>query len=575
MSFDGIVTRAVVHELINSLVGGRVNKVYQLSEYELILHIRAQGKNQKLYISANPASPRFQLTETTTGNPKEPPMFCMLLRKHIDGGIIQGIRQLGMERIVQIDIRGRNDLGDEVIRRLIIEIMGRHSNIILIDVDSGKILDSMRRVNHSVSQVRQVLPGLIYQLPPEQNKIDPFQVDQTQFISGFDYNSGRLDKQLMNRFTGLGPLIAKEIIYRAGIGNRERLWETFHNLMQQIEKHQYQPTSIELNNKSIFYAINLTHLEGNPRFYTSMSDCLEAYYYGKAERDRVRGQTLDLIKRLTHEIEKNEKKIVILQQELTDSERAEEEKIKGELLTTYMHQIKNKASSVKLINYYDPEGAEIEITLDPLLSPSQNAQRYFKRYTKRKVAKKYNLEQIQIAQEENHYLESVLVQLENSSLNEVEQIREELEEQGWLRTQKKQVRRKKEKPLPTTVYATDGTIILVGKNNKQNDYLTHQLAHSSETWLHTKDIPGSHVVIRSRDINEQTLHEAAMLSAYFSKARESSQVPVDYTLVKHVKKPSGARPGFVIYENQQTLYVTPDEKQIRELLTRTKESAIQ
>jgi predicted ribosome quality control (RQC) complex YloA/Tae2 family protein len=242
----------------------------------------------------------------------------------------------------------------------------------------------------------------------------------------------------------------------------------------------------------------------------------------------------------------------------------------GELVTAYLHQIRRGDHEVTVINYYDPEAPEITIPLDPTLSPSENAQVYFKKYNKRKAAKKWNQEQIQKAEEEMAYLESVLVQLENSSLREVEQIREELEEEGWLKAQpKKRERKKKEKPDPLKVTASDGTPIWIGKNNKQNDYLTHQLASSTDTWLHAKDIPGSHVVIRGKNISEQTLREAAMLAAYFSKARESSQVPVDYTLVKHVKKPAGARPGFVIYTDQRTLYVTPDESQVKRLLDRS------
>ncbi|SDY58834.1 NFACT family protein [Thermoactinomyces sp. DSM 45892] len=573
MSFDGIVTRAVTHELITKLIGGRISKIYQPSDTELMLYIRSQGQNHKLYISAHPAYPRFQFTESPVDHPKEPPMFCMLLRKHMEGSLIQAIRQVGMERIVQIDIRGVNELGDEVLRRLSIEILGRTSNVILLDLETNRIMDALRRVPYSVSKVRPVLPGRDYEYPPAQEKLDPFEVDETTFLSGFDYLAGRLDKQLVNRFLGLGPLVAKEIVFRAGIGDRKNLWNAFHQLIEEFRTHQYQPTRVEVEGRHYFYGTELTHLSGEYLHFETMSECLDSFYYGKADRDRIRGQTLDLIKRLTNELEKNEKKIEILRKEVAESDLVEEERIKGELLTTYMHELQRGDSFVRLVNYYDPEEKQIEIQLDPLLSPSENAQRYYKRYNKRKASKKYNLEQIAIAQEEIQYLESVLVLLENSSLKEVEQIREELEEECWIRTQRRPNRKKKEKPNPISMYAKDGTLILVGKNNKQNDYLTHQLAHNSDTWLHTKDIPGSHVVIRSKEISEETLLEAATLAAYYSKARESSQVPVDYVTIKHVKKPAGARPGFVIYENQQTLYVTPDENIVREMLKRTKPKA--
>ncbi|TCS94594.1 Rqc2 family fibronectin-binding protein [Hazenella coriacea] len=573
MSFDGIVTRAIVHELNQTLVGGRITKIYQLSDAELLFHIRAQGTNHKLLLSAHPAYPRIHLTDLLQDNPKEPPMFCMLMRKHGEGAIIQSIEQVGLERVIHFNFRTRNDLGDEVSRRLIVEIMGRHSNLILVDPESGTIYDGIRRVSYAVSQYRQVLPGVRYIEPPAQNKQNPLEMESTKFIGGFDYNQGQLEKQLMNRFVGIGPLHAKEIISHAGLGDRDQLWLSFHNFMQQIQQHQYQPTITQTKNKSYFSAFPLTHINGESRSFVSMSECLETYFQGKAERDRVRQQTHDLIKKLKNEIDKNEKKVEILRKELSNASKADQYRIKGELLTAYLHQVKRGDQQVSVVNYYEPESPELIITLDPLLTPSDNAQRYFKKYNKLKAAKKWNKEQIDKALHEIQYLESVLVQLENSSLREVEQIRDELEEEGWLRpSSKKQKRRKAEKPLPTKLLSSDGTPIWVGRNNKQNDYLTHQLASSQDTWLHTKEIPGSHVVIRSQAYSEQTLMEAAMLAAYFSKARESSQVPVDYTLIKQVKKPSGARPGFVIYEQQKTVYVTPDESQIQLLLRSTDKS---
>ncbi|SEN16675.1 Rqc2 family fibronectin-binding protein [Lihuaxuella thermophila] len=571
MSFDGIVTRAVVHELARTLTGGRITKIYQPGDADLLLHIRSQGKNHKLLLSAHPAYPRVQLTEAPADNPAEPPMFCMLLRKHGEGGIVESIEQVGLERIIHLNFRTRDELGDEVVRRLVIEIMGRHSNIILMDPQSGIIFDGIRRVTHAVSQYRQILPGVVYLAPPEQNKLNPLEVDQNTFIAGFDYNRGRLDKQIVHRFTGIGPLVAKEIVHRAGPGSREQLWQAFDELMSQVRAHHYEPAIIQTDEKSVFSAWPLSHIRGEVRTFASMSTCLDTFFRGKAERDRVRQQTHDLIRKLKNEIEKNEKKIEVLQKEMAEAERAEEYRTWGELLTAHLHQIRRGDQEVKVINYYDPETPEITIPLDPSLSPSENAQRFFKKYNKWKSAKKWNAEQIEKAREENLYLESVLVQLENSTLREVEQIRDELEEEGWLKPrQKKQRRKKADAPAPTTVYSSDGTPILIGKNNKQNDYLTHQLAAPTDTWLHTKDIPGSHVVIRSKKVSDTTLKEAAMLSAYFSKARESSQVPVDFTLVKHVKKPSGARPGFVIYEHQKTLFITPEEEKIRELLNRKK-----
>ncbi|SFJ62324.1 Rqc2 family fibronectin-binding protein [Thermoflavimicrobium dichotomicum] len=569
MSFDGIVTRAIVHELNKILSGGRITKVYQPSDVEILLHIRSKGKNHRLLLSAHPAYPRIHFVEHQVDHPVEPPMFCMLLRKHCEGAIIESIEQVGMERIIHILFRTRNELGDEVIRCMVLEIMGRHSNFILLDPETGYIFDAIRRVTPAISQHRQVFPGATYTPPPEQNKQNPLDVDKNTFIAGFDYNRGQLDKQIVQRFTGIGPLIAREIVHRAGLGNRDQLWEAFQQVIELIRHHQYVPTIIHAEQKSVFSAIPLTHVHGEKRTYPTMSACLEAFYFGKAERDRIKQQTNDLMRLLQNEIDKNTKKISVLEKELHDAEKAETYRIYGELLTAYMHQIKRGDQEVRLINYYDPEAREIVIPLDPKLTPSANAQYYFKKYNKLKASKKWNEEQIKKAKEEITYLESVLVQLQNSTLREIEQIREELQEEGWLKTPTNdKKRRKKEVPAPMTVYSSSGTPILIGRNNKQNDYLTHQMASATDTWLHTKDIPGSHVVIRSKSYDETTLLEAAMLAAYFSKARESSQVPVDYTLIKYVRKPSGARPGFVIYDHQRTLFVTPDEEKVKKILFR-------
>jgi predicted ribosome quality control (RQC) complex YloA/Tae2 family protein len=572
MSFDGFVARAVAHELAGALEGGRVTKVYQPGETELLLHIRSRGRLHKLLLSAHPAYARVHLTESPMDNPAEPPMFCMLLRKHLEGGIVESIRQVGMERILHLDIRSRDELGFEVTRRLVAEIMGRHSNLILLDPASGTILDGIRRVSHAVSQYRQVYPGARYVEPPAQNKKNPLDVDKAVFIAGFDYNGGRLDKQMVERFTGLSPLLAKEILHQAGLGDRERLWEAFSSFMAKAREHRYEPAIFDTGEKQGYAVWPLTHPGGEIQHFGSISACLDRFYFGKAERDRIRQQTQDLIRKLKNEIEKNEKKIGILKQELEEAAKAEEYRVYGELLTAHLYQVKRGDTEARVINYYDPEAPEIAIPLDPSLSPSENAQRYFKKYNKLKTGMKWNEEQIRKAEEDNAWLESVLVQLENAGLRDVEEIREELEEEGWLKPNpQKRTRRKKDASSPLTVLSSDGTIIQIGKNNKQNDRLTHQLAAPTDIWLHTKDIPGSHVVIRAREVSDETLLEAAILAAWFSKARDSAQVPVDYTLVKHVKKPSGARPGFVIYERQRTLFVTPDPERVQELLKRRKD----
>ncbi|WP_124727681.1 Rqc2 family fibronectin-binding protein [Staphylospora marina] len=569
MSFDGFVTRAVAHELENVLTGGKVVKVYQPSDTELLLHVRNRGRLHKLLLSAHPAYARVHLTENPTDNPSEPPMFCMLLRKHLEGGRVERIAQDGMERVLHIDIRSRDELGFETTRRLVAEIMGRHSNLILIDPDSGNVLDAIRRVGFGVSRHRQVYPGTGYTPPPPQNKKNPLEIGRDGFIASLDYNAGRLDKQMVERFSGLSPLLAKEILHRAPLGDREALWRTFSGFMAAAREHRYEPALFDTDGKQGYSVWPMTHTGGEIRRFESISECLDRFYFGKAERDRIRQQTQDLVRSLKSEIEKNVKKIHILKRELEEADKAEEYRVHGELLTSHLHLVKRGDTEARVINYYDPEGRELVIPLDPMLSPSENAQRFFKKYNKLKAAVKWNEEQIRKAEEDNAWLESVLVQLENASIRDLEEIREELEEEGWLKSQpRKQNRRKKDHPEPLSVRSSDGITIQIGRNNKQNDRLTHRLASPTDTWLHTKEIPGSHVVIRAREFPERTLLEAAMLAAWFSKARDSAQVPVDHTLVKHVKKPSGSRPGFVIYEKQRTLFVTPDPDMVRELLKR-------
>ncbi|SDW03295.1 Predicted component of the ribosome quality control (RQC) complex, YloA/Tae2 family, contains fibronectin-binding (FbpA) and DUF814 domains [Marininema mesophilum] len=565
MSFDGIVTRAVVHELQESLTNGRIAKIYQPSDSELILHIRNKGANQRLLLSAHPAYPRLHLTDARAENPLSPPMFCMLLRKHCEGGIITSVRQVDMERVVIIDIRGRDELGFEVIRQLVIEIMGRHSNIILVDPAANKIMDAIRRVSPAMSRHRQVMPGISYIAPPEQGKKNPLTIDREGFLQRIQWNQGQMDKQILQGFSGIGPQTASEIVHRAELGNRDSLWDSFHRTMESIRECRFSPVII-YGKKNVFSAIQLTYLPGEVHTFDHIGQCLDAFYLGKAERDRTRQQNHDLIRNLKTVTDKNEKKIKKLEQELLDTQKADTYRTWGELVTANMYQIHRGDKEITTINYYDPESASITIPLDPRWSPSENAQRYFKLYHKAKSARKWNQEQIEKTKQDNAYLESVLVQLEDATTKEAEEIKEELVEEGWLKARpQKRKPKKAERPKPTAFLSSEGVTIFVGRNNKQNDYLTHRLASATDTWLHTKEIPGSHVVIREKNFGEQTLHEAALLAAWHSKGRESSQVPVDYTLIKHVRKPSGGPPGFVTYDEQKTLFITPDEALIRKL----------
>jgi len=570
VAFDGVVTRAVVREL-HKLVGGRISKIHQPHHTDIVMQVRTQGENVKLLLSANPTYPRIHITREEFTNPLEAPMFCMLLRKHCEGGTIESIQQIGMERIIHIDVRTRNELGDTVIRRIIMEIMGKHSNIILVEPASGTILDSALHVTVAISRYRQVVPGKSYVSPPSQDKHDPLAVTQQPFLASFDWNSGRQDKQIVDAYTGISPLLAREIVHRADLANRESLWNAFSGIMDGIRQHQYTPVIVETKDKANFHVVELTHLTAvtSAAPYPSVQECLQAFYAGKALRDTVKQRAHDLIRFVTGEKTKNEKKIEKLEATLQEAREAELFRLYGELITASMHQLKRGDTELVTVNWYVEDGATITIPLDPLKTPSGNLQSYYKRYNKAKNSLQVVSEQIAQAKEEILYLDGLLVQLAHATLKDAEEIREELVEQGYVRDRKKRgPRRKKDVRPELEVYqSTDGTEILVGKNNKQNEYLTNKLAAPFETWLHTKDIPGSHVVIRNRTVSDETLLEAAHLAAYFSRAQQGSRVPVDYTLIKHVKKPSGAKPGYVIYEQQRTLYVTPDQKLVRQLKT--------
>lgn len=567
MAFDGLFTRGIVHELSGKLSGGRINKIHQPYKNEVVLIIRAKGENFKLLLSAHPAYARVQLTEEQYENPSEAPMFCMFLRKHLEGAIIENIRQIGLDRIVVFEIKGKDEIGDVTHKSLYVEIMGRHSNIVLVDEKNQLILDSIKHIPPSMNSYRSVLPGHEYILPPEQNKLNPLEATEEDVLRAIDFNSGKLDRQLVENFQGLSPLFAKEIVFQAKLANRVTLPKTFCSVMKKVAEHDYDFAITYGENKEAFYLFPLEHLNGEYRFFESPSALLDRYFFGKAERDRVKQRAQDVERLIRKEKEKNEKKIKKLLETLEQAKNAEKYKRFGELLTSYMFQLKKGMEEIELVDFYDENGGTVVIPLDPQKSPSENAQYYFTKYDKAKTALIAAKEQIEKAKEEVAYFETLLQQVETASPKDIEEIREELIEEGYLRQrqQKKQKKQKNMKPQIERYRASDGTEILVGKNNKQNEYLTNKLARRDEIWMHTKDIPGSHVVIRSSDPSEQTLLEGAILAAYFSKARNSSSVPVDYTKIRHVKKPHGAKPGFVIYENQQTIYVTPTEEAILKL----------
>ncbi|MCL6603544.1 MAG: NFACT family protein [Paenibacillus sp.] len=607
MALDGIVTRSIVHEL-QACVGARIGKIYQPSNHDLIFNLRGLGNN-KLLLSANPTYPRIHFTERTSINPSEAPMFCMLMRKHCEGGTIESITQVGMERIIHIIVRSRDELGDVSAKKIIIELMGRHSNIILTDLNTGTIIDGIHHVTPSISSYRIVMPGIGYTEPPQQHKLNPIEISKEEFLnlislaeqdalevhteedvdleeelkadgSGGPAPSVDATGWIVHAISGISPLIAGEIVQRytssgaltATLGfskeNQEQLWAAFNSVMELVRDHSFTPViGANAKGKLIFSAIPLTLLEDNLKEYSSISQCMEDYYGDKAERDTVKQRVSDLIRFLGNERSKNVKKLAKLQEDLDEAQEADRYRIWGELLFSSLHTVSKGDKTATLVNYYDENQSDIVIPLDPLLTPSDNAQRYFKKYNKYKNSLLVIDEQLIKTHEEIAYMESLLQQLAHASLNDIEEIRDELVGQGYLRDRNKKGKKKKKATRPTLQVFTssEGIEIYVGKNNLQNEYVTNRLASSNDTWLHTKDIPGSHVVIRSEAFGDATLEEAAQIAAYFSQAKQSSSVPVDCTLIRHVRKPSGSKPGFVIYDHQKTLFVTPDEDRIKSL----------
>ncbi|MFC4735543.1 NFACT family protein [Bacillus daqingensis] len=566
MAFDGIVTRAVTQSVADTLVSGRVVKIHQPHPHDLIITIRANGKNHPLFISVNPSFARFQLTNVKFQNPAEPPLFCMVLRKHLEGAVLDSAEQQGMERIITFSFTGRNELGDVSKKKLVLELMGRHSNLIFIDEDTGKIIESMKHVPPSISQYRTVLPGHEYMDPPYMDKRNPLDISTEELIRQVDFNQGKMNQQLLQLFSGLSPLIIDEILHRAGFVNSRSLSESFEGIMGDVRTGTYTPAITQVNGKAYFHVIALHHLQGEAETFDNVHSMLDRFYEGKAERDRVRQQAHDLERLLKNEYERSASKIKKLKRALKDADKADHKQKLGELLTANMHAVKPGDKEATVIDYYDENQSELTIPLSERLTPSENAQKYFKQYHKLKNSAVYVEQEIKKAEVDMEYLSRLLQQLETADTQDIEDIREELMDEGYVKAKPSKKKKKKAaKPVPDRYMSSAGTEIFVGKNNKQNEYVTMRLGRQDEIWLHTKDIPGSHVLIRSTAPDETTLQEAAEIAAWHSKSRMSGNVPVDFTKIRHVKKPNGAKPGFVTYDQQTTLFVTPDEHKIRSL----------
>ena len=548
MSFDGFFLHHMVEELRTELLNGRIQKINQPFDQELVLQIRSNRKSHRLLLSAHPVFGRIQLTESTFENPAQPSTFIMVLRKYLQGAVIESIEQIENDRIVEITVSNKNEIGDHIQATLTIEIMGKHSNILLVDKSSHKILEVIKHIGFSQNSYRTLLPGATYIAPPSTEALNPFMVKDEKLFEILQTQE-LTAKNLQNLFQGLGRDTSTEL-------ERQLLNDklaTFRNFFG-------QETNPCLTDKSFSCVPFSSKTAEN---FDSLSQLLDIYYKDKAERDRVKQQASELIRRVENELQKNRQKLKKQEKELLATENAEEFRQKGELLTTFLHQVPNDQDQVILENYYTNQ--PITIALDKALTPNQNAQRYFKRYQKLKEAVKYLTDLIEETKATILYLESVETVLNQAGLDEIAEIREELIQTGFIRRRQREKIQKRQKP--EQYLASDGkTIIYVGRNNLQNEELTFKMARKEELWFHAKDIPGSHVVI-SGNLNptDEVKTDAAELAAYFSKGRLSNLVQVDMIEVKKLNKPTGGKPGFVTYTGQKTLRVTPDPEKIQSM----------
>lgn len=574
MALDAAAVRCLTNELNSCLINGRIDKIHQPEKDEITVSVRTFTDSFKLVLSASSANPRIHFTQTAKKNPLTAPMFCMLLRKHIGGGKIMAVEQIGFERIVRLSIESYDELGDLTVKYLIIEIMGRHSNIILTNHDM-KILDSIKHIDFTVSSVRQVLPGLQYISPPPQNKVDLIDVTaQTEL----DFSiPARADKVLLNAVAGISPLTAREIVYRAlgrvdinakelNVNKQSAVRVELMRLSRAVQENEFYPCMIteKATGKAVdFSAVEIRQYENAAEVssFTELNRVLDVFFNTRDMRERMRQKSADLTKLLNNNIERISKKLIILDRTVKDAENKDKYKVYGDLITANIYKIQGKMTELEAENYYQSDMPTVKIPLDASLSPSQNAQKYYKKYNKAKTAETEAAKQIKASRAELAYLESTLSAVENSETDtDLSAIRAELIAQGYLNRKINSKKQKQSVPKPLHFVSSDGVDIYVGKNNTQNDYLTLKLANSSDIWFHTKNIHGSHTVIKlglDKEVPDSTIREAAELAAYYSKARESSQVPVDYTRVKNVKKPNGAKPGMVIYDRYNTVYVTP------------------
>lgn len=585
MALDGIVLSNIVYELNTLLISGRIDKIYQIEKEDILLSIRNNGNSYKLLLTANSNYPRLHLSELAKNPALDPPMFCMMLRKHLHGGKILKVEQPFFERIVKIHVEAVNELGDKEVKYLIIEIMGRHSNIMLVKQDDT-ILDSIKHITADKSSVREVLPNKPYVFPPRQDKQNPLEVTMDSFLATVHSKNIPLFKCIYLSYSGLSPLIANEMCLKAQVNAEQlgstadeetclKLYEAFHQTLSQLKAHAFDPV-LYLNTDASpvdFYSMQLQLYDlYTLKPFSSVSQLIETYYHEKSLRFNVSQKTSDIKKLLHTFIDRAVRKKMIQEKAIEDAQNKDLYKIYGELLTAYSHQIPLGVKAFTTINYYQDPYEEIIIPLDEKLNAIQNAQHYFKLYSKAKRTETAAAEQLLQIEEDLKYLDSVLLSLDLIETKEdIGELRAELTAMGYLKKHRRTAKKAtSKKTLPYLHFkSSSGVDIYVGKNNYQNDELTMKFAKVSDVWLHIKDGPGSHVIIKmdgSALLDDTTLEQAATLAAYYSSGKHSSHVPIDYTFKKHVKKIPNAKPGMVIYTHFKTIYVTPVESEIKKLM---------
>ena len=584
MPLDALCLSGVVHELQNALSGAKIDKIYQPGRDEVVLALRAPAGNVKLLLSANPSHPRAHLTQISRENPDKPPMFCMLLRKHLSGARLLELLQPPMERVVDLRLEALDELGDRVERRLVLEAMGRHSNLILLDGE-GRIMDCLRRVDSDMSARRQVLPGLFYRLPPAQEKLDPSSLDRAALESALAAapEESQADKWLLDTFGGLSPLICRELAFRAGgatdarlhqmgEGGRSRLLDELEGLLRSVQENSFTPVMLEKEGHPSDFTFQPISQYGPAVScvpFPSFSALLDRFYEQRENQERVRQRGQDLIRSVTNARDRAARKIGLQEQELAATRDRERLRQFGDIVTSNLHAMEKGMSRLTAADFYDPECPQIHIPLDPLLTPQQNAAKYYKEYNKAKTAESILTLQLEKGRRDLDYLNSVLEAIALAEgERDLQEIRQELTDTGYLRRPSKaRDRGKRVASKPMEFRSSSGLRISVGKNNTQNDLLTTKQAFKSDLWFHTQKIHGSHVILWTEGGQPDltSIQEAAQLAAWFSQGRASGKVAVDYTPVKYVKKPGGARPGMVVYTTYETAYVAPDGELARRL----------